>query len=89
MSSTVTDLHAKKKHAPYVPETMEMKEFTFRAVLIGLSNVQTPYLLRKAPALRHQHSAKRDERVLLGLIEAQVQGLGRLDDLPEICRALR
>ncbi len=27
---------APKKHAPYVPETMEMKEFTFRAVLIGL-----------------------------------------------------
>src|SRR5579862_6828727 len=25
-----------KKHTPYVPETMEMKEFTFRAVLIGL-----------------------------------------------------
>jgi putative OPT family oligopeptide transporter len=35
MSSTVT-LPAKKKHAPYVPETMEMKEFTFRALLIGL-----------------------------------------------------
>src|ERR1700751_4919231 len=25
-----------KKHQPYVPATMEMKEFTFRAVLIGL-----------------------------------------------------
>jgi len=25
-----------KKHRPYVPENMEMKEFTFRAVLIGL-----------------------------------------------------
>ncbi len=25
-----------KKHKPYVPETMEMKEFTFRALLIGL-----------------------------------------------------
>src|SRR5271165_1598806 len=25
-----------RKHRPYVPETMEMKEFTFRAVLIGL-----------------------------------------------------
>ncbi|MGO9084257.1 MAG: OPT family oligopeptide transporter [Candidatus Sulfotelmatobacter sp.] len=36
MSSTATDLPAKKKHTPYVPETMEMKEFTFRAVLIGL-----------------------------------------------------
>ena len=36
MSSSVTDLPAKKKHTPYVPETMEMKEFTFRAVLIGL-----------------------------------------------------
>lgn len=26
----------RKKYTPYVPETMEMKEFTFRAVLIGL-----------------------------------------------------
>jgi putative OPT family oligopeptide transporter len=25
-----------RKHRPYVPETMEMKEFTFRAVVIGL-----------------------------------------------------
>src|SRR5579862_8456602 len=25
-----------KQHTPYVPETMEMKEFTLRAVLIGL-----------------------------------------------------
>jgi putative OPT family oligopeptide transporter len=36
MSSPVTELPAKKKHAPYVPETMEMKEFTLRALLIGL-----------------------------------------------------
>jgi len=36
MSSPVTELPTKKKHAPYVPETMEMKEFTFRALLIGL-----------------------------------------------------
>src|SRR6201993_1759757 len=35
MSSPVTDLPT-KKHTPYVPETMEMKEFTFRALLIGL-----------------------------------------------------
>jgi putative OPT family oligopeptide transporter len=27
---------APKKHTPYVPETMEMKEFTLRALLIGL-----------------------------------------------------
>jgi putative OPT family oligopeptide transporter len=33
--STVTT-EAPRKHRPYVPETMEMKEFTFRAVLIGL-----------------------------------------------------
>ena len=26
----------RKKHTPYVPETMEMKEFTLRALLIGL-----------------------------------------------------
>ena len=36
MSSPVTELPPKKKHAPYVPETMDMKEFTLRAVLIGL-----------------------------------------------------
>jgi putative OPT family oligopeptide transporter len=36
MSSPVTELPAKKKHAPYVPETMDMKEFTLRAVLIGV-----------------------------------------------------
>ena len=36
MSSSVTELPAKKKHTPYVPETMQMKEFTFRAVLIGM-----------------------------------------------------
>jgi len=36
MSSPVTGLPAKKKHVPYVPETMEMREFTLKAVLIGL-----------------------------------------------------
>ena len=36
MSSPVTDLPAKKKYTPYVPETMSMKEFTLRALLIGL-----------------------------------------------------
>jgi len=36
MSSPVTELPTKKKHTPYVPETMEMKEFTFRALLIGI-----------------------------------------------------
>lgn len=35
MSTQVT-LEPRKKHTPYVPETMEMKEFTFRALLIGL-----------------------------------------------------
>ncbi len=34
--STVAPPVAGKKHVPYVPETMEMKEFTFRALLIGL-----------------------------------------------------
>ena len=29
-------IEPRKKHTPYVPETMEMKEFTFRALLIGL-----------------------------------------------------
>jgi putative OPT family oligopeptide transporter len=32
----VANNEAPRKHRPYVPETMEMKEFTFRAVLIGL-----------------------------------------------------
>lgn len=36
MSSPAGELPATKKYKPYVPETMEMKEFTFRAVLIGL-----------------------------------------------------
>jgi putative OPT family oligopeptide transporter len=36
MSTPTTELPAKKKHVPYVPEGMEMKEFTFRALLIGL-----------------------------------------------------
>src|SRR5215471_11873465 len=35
-TSTVNALGVVRKHRPYVPETMEMKEFTFRAVLIGL-----------------------------------------------------
>src|SRR5689334_24567069 len=34
--STQTVVPPEKKYRPYVPETMEMKEFTFRAVLIGL-----------------------------------------------------
>jgi putative OPT family oligopeptide transporter len=34
--STQTVVPTEKKYRPYVPETMEMKEFTFRAVLIGL-----------------------------------------------------
>lgn len=36
MSTSVTELPTRKRHTPYVPETMEMKEFTFRALLIGL-----------------------------------------------------
>jgi putative OPT family oligopeptide transporter len=36
MSSPVTVEPVRKKHVPYVPETMEMKEFTFRALLIGM-----------------------------------------------------
>ncbi|MGD0214878.1 MAG: oligopeptide transporter, OPT family [Terriglobales bacterium] len=32
----VASTESPRKHRPYVPETMEMKEFTFRAVLIGL-----------------------------------------------------
>ena len=36
MSPTAANNEAPRKHRPYVPETMEMKEFTFRAVLIGL-----------------------------------------------------
>src|ERR1700748_754584 len=36
MSTSVTELTAKKKHTPYVPENMQMKEFTLRAVLIGV-----------------------------------------------------
>jgi putative OPT family oligopeptide transporter len=34
--STPVVADPRKKHTPYVPETMQMKEFTFRALLIGL-----------------------------------------------------
>jgi len=34
--STPAVTEPRKKHTPYVPETLEMKEFTFRALLIGL-----------------------------------------------------
>ncbi len=36
MSSPANGDPGKKKHVPYVPETMEMKEFTLRAILLGL-----------------------------------------------------
>ncbi len=36
MSTPAVNSEVPRKHRPYVPETMEMKEFTFRAVLIGL-----------------------------------------------------
>src|SRR5258705_9826858 len=34
--STQTTVNSPKKHQPFVPETMEMQEFTLRAVLLGL-----------------------------------------------------
>ena len=36
MSTPAVNNGAPRQHRPYVPESMEMKEFTFRAVLIGL-----------------------------------------------------
>ena len=36
MSTPGNTLPGGKKHQPFVPETMEMKEFTLRAVLLGL-----------------------------------------------------
>jgi len=36
MSTQTVSPASQKKYHPYVPENMEMKEFTFRAVLIGL-----------------------------------------------------
>ena len=36
MSTQTTIPSPPRKHQPYVPPTMEMKEFTFRAVIIGL-----------------------------------------------------
>src|SRR5437868_14694281 len=36
MSTQTVDRVTPRKHQPYVPETMEMKEFTFRAVLLGM-----------------------------------------------------
>ena len=35
-STSAPPAQSTRKYTPYVPETMEMKEFTFRAVLIGL-----------------------------------------------------
>src|SRR5438045_9212568 len=34
--STQPTVNSPRKHQPFVPETMEMKEFTLRAVLLGL-----------------------------------------------------
>jgi putative OPT family oligopeptide transporter len=36
MSTPAANIEPPRKHRPYVPESMGMKEFTFRAVLIGL-----------------------------------------------------
>ena len=36
MGSPATDVPGPKKHVPFVPETMHMKEFTLRAILLGL-----------------------------------------------------
>jgi hypothetical protein len=36
MSTQTRRTRRQKKYQPYVPENMEMKEFTFRAVLIGV-----------------------------------------------------
>src|SRR5437016_7117603 len=36
MSAPVNPVTGGQKHQPFVPETMEMKEFTFRAVFLGL-----------------------------------------------------
>jgi putative OPT family oligopeptide transporter len=36
MSTALNAASSPKKHVPYVPETMEMKEFTVRALLLGL-----------------------------------------------------
>src|SRR5271157_4452057 len=36
MNTQSTDSAGPKKHQPYVPANMDMKEFTFRAVLLGL-----------------------------------------------------
>src|SRR6185312_15855427 len=35
-SSTPNQTSSPKKHQPFVPENLEMKEFTLRAVLLGL-----------------------------------------------------
>src|SRR6478736_2728822 len=35
-TQTISPSESKKTYRPYVPQTMQMKEFTFRAVFIGL-----------------------------------------------------
>jgi putative OPT family oligopeptide transporter len=36
MGTIATNTEGPRKHRPYVPETMQMKEFTFRAMFLGL-----------------------------------------------------
>ena len=36
MSTSAPPAGTERKYRPFVPQNMEMKEFTFRAVLIGL-----------------------------------------------------
>ena len=91
MSTPAANTEAPRKHRPYVPETMEMKEFTFRAVLIGLFltallGSANAYLGLKAgmtiaatyPAAVISHGAAApDERIAAGREHRANRGLDR------------
>src|ERR1700678_3618401 len=51
-------------------------------------SMKMPHRLHKLPAFGHQRSSERDEFLFVRIIEACVQGLGRVDDLREIGLAL-
>ena len=82
---------APRKHTPYVPETMQMKEFTLRALLIGLVMTGNPRFrqclsrlesrdddCRYVSRCRHRDGiAAIDERFIAGRKHCANRGLNR------------
>ena len=57
-----------KKHRPYVPENMEMKEFTLRAVLLGLVLTVRALRMPTSACARESLSRPRIRRPLLHVV---------------------